>query len=222
MDFETYPKIETVFSRNPETKKLTAYDWRMPEIGYLQDNDWIWTEKVDGMNARVYWDGHNVTFGGRTERAQIPNGLMEYLEKTFGGETNEEIWEQRFGENEVILFGEGYGPKIQSGSQYRDDISFILFDVKIGKYWLQRDAVEDIAHYFGIDVVPIVRSPDGYPDVHFAIDYVAKHPKSIVAKNNGKDCYMEGLVGVPKCGLLRRNGERIQVKVKWNDIKELV
>lgn len=219
MDFNKYPKIETCFQRSLETKKLLNGVWRSDELEYLRSCEWIWTEKVDGTNIQIRWDGHRVEFGGRTERANIPQPLMEYLETTFGGEVNEEIFEQLFGETEVVLFGEGYGPKIQSGGGYRKDVSFILFDVKIGNFWLLRDKVEEIAKQLGIDVVPLI----GYGPIRFAIEFVKEHPMSRVAQNNGgSGCYMEGLVGTPTVGLLRRNGERIQVKIKWNDFKEFV
>ena len=145
MNFNKYPKIETCFQRSLETKKLLDGVWRSDELQYLKDCEWIWTEKVDGTNIQIRWDGHRVEFGGRTERANIPQPLMDYLETTFGGEVNEEIFEQLFGETEVVLFGEGYGPKIQSGGGYRKDVSFILFDVKIGNFWLLRNKVEEIA-----------------------------------------------------------------------------
>lgn len=68
-------------------------------------------------------------------------------------------------------------------------------------------------------MVPLI----GYGPIQFAIDFVEEHPMSRVAQNNGgSGCYMEGLVGTPTVGLLRRNGERIQVKIKWNDFKEFV
>lgn len=58
----------------------------------------------------------------------------------------------------MILFGEGYGVKINGGGAYRPDVSFILFDVYLpaGNIWLKREAVEDIARTFNIDVVPII------------------------------------------------------------------
>lgn len=217
MKFVKYPKIETCFQRDAATKKLLDDVWRSDELEYLKNCEWIWTEKVDGTNTQIRWDGHRVTFGGRTENSNMPKPLAEFLEQTFGGEVNEELFEQKFGENEVILFGEGYGPKIQSGGDYRKDVSFILFDVKIGNFWLKRDDIEDIAKYFGIDAVPVI----GYGPIQFAIDYIEEHPMSVVAQNNGGNgCFMEGLVGTPTVGLLRRNGERIQVKIKWNDFKE--
>lgn len=170
---------------------------------------------VHNTNIRVHWDGHKVEFGGRTDRAEIPKPLLEKLEELFSGHENEEIFEQKFGENEVILFGEGYGPKIQNGGLYRDDVSFILFDVQVGDLWLERKNVEDIAKTFNIDIVPIIFEDT----LTKAIEYVKTNPDSIVAKNGAK---MEGLVGRPKVELLDRRGNRLIVKVKWEDMKDLI
>lgn len=218
MDFISYPKIETCFARDVEgSKKLMKGVYREKEVEVLCDLDWEWTEKIDGTNIQIRWDGHKVEFGGRTARANIPAHLVNYLNDTFGGNINEELFEQKFGETPVVLFGEGYGPKIQKGGNYRDDVSFILFDIKIGGFWLEREDVEDIARTFNIDVVPIIF----HGPVSQAIDYVKTHPNSKVAAAHGKCYSAEGVVGRAPCGLKNRRGERIMVKVKWNDIKEI-
>ena len=128
----TYEKIETIFARDIDgTKKLIPWKYRDETVEFLKDCKWIWTEKVDGTNVRVCWDGHVVTFGGRTEKAQIPAQLVNRLNELFGGEQNAQVFEQLFGDKEVILFGEGYGNKIQAvGKAYNPDgVDFILFDV---------------------------------------------------------------------------------------------
>ncbi len=72
-----YHKIETLFVRDMEgTKKLIEGEYRHPLVEYLKDNIWIFTEKVDGTNVRVHWDGHTVVFGGRTDNAQMPTVLF--------------------------------------------------------------------------------------------------------------------------------------------------
>ena len=127
-----YPKIETIFSRDTEgTKKLIFGTYRDETVKYIRFNDWQFTEKIDGTNISVEWDGHAVSFHGRIERAQIPKHLLEYLEKTFLTTEAEELFEQTYGDKNVILYGEGYGAKIQNGGNYRSDVSFILFDVLI-------------------------------------------------------------------------------------------
>ena len=141
-----YPKIETIFNRDTEgTKKLIFGTYRDETVKYLRFNDWQFTEKIDGTNISVEWDGHAVSFHGRTERAQIPKHLLEYLEKTFLTTEAEELFEQTYGDKNVILYGEGYGAKIQNGGNYRFDVSFILFDVLIEDNWQEREWVEKTA-----------------------------------------------------------------------------
>ena len=68
-----YPKIETVFERSEEgRKKLIEGKFRDSSVEYLSNCIWEFTEKIDGTNISVEWDGHEVSFHGRTEKAQIP------------------------------------------------------------------------------------------------------------------------------------------------------
>ena len=83
-----YHKINTVFKRDPEKKNTIITAWAHPALDILAENEhWTWTEKVDGTNIRVHWDGENVTFGGRTDRAQIPAVLVARLQNIFKKET---------------------------------------------------------------------------------------------------------------------------------------
>lgn len=205
-----YHKIETLFKRDNKTKKLIRGDYANETFEYLKDNIWQFTEKVDGTNIRIYWDGHKVSYGGRTDNAQIPSHLINRLNELFGGEANAQLFEQKFGDKEVELFGEGYGVKIQNGGLYRNDVDFILFDVMIEDYYLTRESIEDIATYFGIDIVPILL--EGTLDD--GINYVLTERKSFVAKNGAQ---IEGLVGRPKQELFARNGKRVICKIKYKD-----
>lgn len=205
-----YHKIETLFKRDPKTKKLIVGEYTNETVEYLKDNVWQFTEKVDGTNIRVYWDGHRVTFGGRTDNAMIPAHLINKLNDLFGGEVNEQLFEQKFGDTPVELFGEGYGPKIQSGGAYRDDVDFILFDVLIKDTYLKRESVEDIANYFGINVVPVLLEGT----IQDGIDYVMNNLKSTIAVNGAE---LEGVVGRPKVEVLDRLGRRVIVKIKRKD-----
>lgn len=210
-----YIKINTTFERDTEgTKKLIEGKFRNETVEYLKNNTWLCSEKIDGTNIGIVWDGHKVSFQGRTERAQIPAPLVNKLNELFGGTVNEEMFEQKFGEMNVILYGEGYGPKIQKGGGlYRDDVSFILFDVYLPdqNLWLKRDAVEDIAKSFGIDVVDIVLTGT----LQEAIDFIKTKPKSHIGNAN-----MEGLVCRPAIEMLGRMGRRVIIKIKVCDFAE--
>lgn len=204
-----YPKIETVYARDMEgTKKLIEGVYRDATVEYLSNNTWAFTEKIDGTNVRVVWDGHKVSFYGRTDKSQMPNHLQKKLDELFSGQTNEELFEQLFQEKEAMLFGEGYGIKIQNGGLYRPDVSFILFDVSVGDVVLRREDVESIGKTFGLDIVPIVLEGT----ISEAVAYIKSRPKSTIGT-----APMEGLVGRPKVEVQNRFGERMIVKVKACD-----
>lgn len=206
-----YTKIETPFERDMNgSKKLIEGKFRNETVEYLKDSQWICTEKIDGTNIGIVWDGHKVSYQGRTERAQIPTHLMNKLIELFGGDVNEELFEQKFGETPVTLFGEGYGVKINNGGNYRSDVSFILFDVYLPdqNLWLKRDAIEDIAKAFNVDAVPIVMRGT----IQEAVQFVKTKPKSTIGTAN-----MEGLVCKPEVDLLDRMGRRVMVKIKVKD-----
>lgn len=208
-----YHKIEGLFKRDEATKKLLADEYRNPAVEMLKNCEWEFTEKIDGTNVRVVWDGHKVSFYGRTDRAELPTRLVEALEVAFGGEVNEQIFEEHFGETEVILYGEGYGAKIQKGGgDYRSDNAFILFDVQVGDLFLTRETVVEIARYFGIDVVPIVLTGT----IEDGIKFVKSRPNSTIGAAK-----MEGVVGRPRVELRDRRGNRVIVKIRVRDMREL-
>lgn len=208
-----YIKIETPFVRAEDgTKKLIEGKYRNETVQYLKNTIWEFTEKIDGTNISIVWDGHKIEFHGRTERAQIPAHLVNKLNKLFGGEANEEMFEQLFGDTPMILYGEGYGYKIQNGGAYRDDVSFILFDVyqPTKDIWLKREAVESIAKQLGIEVVPmIIRGT-----IDDAVRLVKTKPMSTIGT-----APMEGVVGRPIVELKDRLGKRVIVKVKVRDFE---
>ena len=141
----------------------------------------------------------------------IPSYLLNRLIELFGGEVNEQIFEQNFGSKEVMLVGEGYGAKIQGvGGLYREDQDFILFDVMIGGNYQSRETVKDIAKIFNLDVVPIVLEGT----IQDGVDYVKSKPSSTIGA-----APMEGVVGRPKCELQDRCGNRLIVKIKARDFE---
>lgn len=205
-----YHKIQTVFKRD-ERGKIIDNEWSLPEFEYLQNNNWVWTEKVDGTNIRVMWESINdhINFGGKTDNAQIPAFLYERLQELFSVEKFESVFD---GDYPVCLYGEGYGKKIQKdGSNYKSDgVDFVLFDVKIGDWWLTRESVYTIASKLGIDIVPVIR----ICPIQEAIDLVYDGFDS-----QWGNFMAEGLVGTPHIPLFSRNGSRVITKIKHKDFK---
>lgn len=207
----TYPKIDTVFKRDAERRLvIIPGDYSTPEFEYLADAQWVWTEKVDGTNIRLHWNGSEVTIGGRTDEAQVPAPLVANLRPFLEPDT----WTGVFPDAaDVTLYGEGYGAKIQKGGQYRPDQAFVLFDVKIGPWWLQRPNAEDIAGKVGFDAVPIVGTwtlPDACEMVRLS-----------KVESAWPGARIEGLVGRPAVDLFNRKGERIVTKIKVKDYTDL-
>lgn len=204
-----YPKINNIFRFDEKHRCIKG---KIETCEVLKDIKWIGTEKVDGTNIRIYWDGHDIQIAGRTDKSIIPTHLMKYLSSIFLTKEMEYVFEQMFGEKEVYLFGEGYGAKIQNGGElYSDTAKFILFDVDIDGFNLKRENVDDIATKLGLDSVPVVF----VGTLDEAIEFVRKHPESTI--NNKHE--MEGLVLTPCIQLYDNKGHLIKCKCKYREVK---
>lgn len=206
-----YHKIDTLFMREEFGKhKMIAGKYRSATIEQCKDLQWIFTEKVDGTNIRVYWDGHKVQFNGRTDNAQIHGDLWKYLNDKFCTSDIEQVFEQKFGEKEVYIFGEGYGAGIQKGGGYTQDKSFIVFDVQVNGVYLKYDDMKDLCGVFGVDVVPILLTGT----IQDGIDYVEHSAYSNIG---GGTQPLEGVVGRLKEEMFDRFGNRLIIKIKKVD-----
>jgi len=208
---KTYHKIKTLWAR--EDKKphnMIIGKYSEPEFELLNNINWVATEKVDGTNIRIMWDGNKVTFGGKTDTAQLPTKLFEKLTELFAGEANEQKFEEILGAQEVCLYGEGFGGNIHGGNY--GDFDFVLFDIKIDSWWLERKMIEDIAGKLDIKVVPIVRIG------------TLKELSDLVSdgfQSQWGDFTCEGIVAKPEVELKKRNGDRIITKLKHRDFLKL-
>lgn len=210
-----YPKIDTIFKRDMQTKgnPILLDEYSQPEFRYLASNLWIGTEKVDGTNVRVHWNGNRLQFGGRTDNAQMPTFLLDRLQERFPLRDDDKF-RQKFGADEegnlnVTLYGEGFGARIQKGGNYiSNGVDFALFDVQVGDWWLQRSDVEDVALEFGVPVVPVVM-------VGTLFDAVAMCREGF--ESQWGHFIAEGLVLRPAVELKTRAGRRIITKLKYRD-----
>jgi hypothetical protein len=203
-----YHKIQTVFKRDMANKGKTLLmdDYSLPEFEFLKNCPWVFTEKVDGTNIRVIIEDGRLRFGGRTNNAQIQITLIERLRQVFEPQLSKlaEIFPAG-----ACLYGEGYGAKIQKhGGQYGPNMDFVLFDVKIGDWWLERFNIEDIAGKLGIRVVPIIGEGT-------LADMVETTRRGI--RSQWGDFQAEGIVARPRLELRTRNNTRIITKLKTSD-----
>jgi hypothetical protein len=216
-----YHKIATVYLRDPETnhKKLLDGQFAHPAFEYLALNEWIFTEKVDGTNIRVMLPNYHeegkqygISFGGKTDAAMIPAKLVERLQERFQTDEQRAKLAEIFPDGNACLYGEGYGAKIQKGGgNYRQDQDFVLFDVKVGDWWLERHNVEDVASKLGLDVAPII----GTGTLPEMIEMAKAGFPSEWSLDSPFEA--EGIVARPACELTTRNGDRIITKIKHRD-----
>ena len=200
-----YPKIQTIYKRDAKGA-LRVGDWTLPEFEWLQDLPWTWTEKIDGMNMRLHWDGDTVKIAGRSDRAQIPSELLANL----APQLDPELWRNVFGDGtDVTVYGEGYGAGIQSGGKYRNAQSMIVFDILLDGVWLLDADVGEIAGKLGLLAVPTTLYLP-LRDIWATVTSGKLHSVFV-----GADC--EGVVGRPPCDLLTRRGHRVIAKVKVRD-----
>lgn len=208
MENTKYPKIQSIFKRT-EKGIIMPDCFTTPEFKYLKDLKWECTEKIDGTNIRVIWENNTLRFRGRTDKAEIPVPLLDKLKELF----NPNMFPI---DKDFVLYGEGYGANIQRGGNYiKNGVDFILFDVRIGDYWLDRVKCEQIALTMGIKIVPF----KGYFTIPQALFCVKEGFNSAIAEN--EDYIAEGLVLKTPGGLKDRHGNRIIAKIKHVDFVKL-
>lgn len=201
-----YLKIETLYERDLRSFKVNPAVLKNRVYGLIKT--WQFTEKIDGMNIRCIWEGGKLSFGGRTDKAQIPGDLIKWLYENVSASKLQEIFQQ----TGVVIYGEGYGAGIQKGGgDYSTEKRFIVFDILVeGKWWLNRENVLDIAVKLGLETVPFI----GNFTLEEATELVRQGFPSRL--NEGKR-QAEGMVGRTIETLFDKNGSRLIVKLKTKD-----
>lgn len=208
-----YPKIDTIFERDEKTFKVNVDKYKNPIYSII--NKWEFTEKIDGTNIRIL-KGDCLELGGRTEKAEVPKAIERYIFDIISMPKLEEI----FGDKEVIIYGEGYGGKIQGGAEdklrggkYSDTEKFIVFDILVGgKFWLKRSDIEEICKNLGLDVVPLLTFDRlGEAWLHTKIGF-----KSELGDGSIK---AEGMIGKTSIPLFDGCHNRLICKIKTKDFE---
>lgn len=216
----TYHKIQTMFKRDQRDAMIVG-DWTDPVFEYLQDNKWRCTEKINGTNIRIKVEPSpditdnecKVQFDGRTDNASLPARLVNWMVEKFFHPSMLKVLYEKFPDG-ATLYGEGFGAGIsKGGGNYGPDQTFILFDVRVGDWWLQRDAVNDVAKTLSLRSVQVVG------------EYTLREAIAIVEKGYNSafgDFLAEGLIAEPLIPMFNRKGERIITKIKTRDFNNVV
>lgn len=180
-------------------------DFRLEEVFYLKDNIWIGSRKCDGTNCRVLFDGNEVFYNGKTNKANFSNDQKEYIEETFKEEIFEEYFRKEGKSPRVVIFGELVGPKIQNGDNHSfKELEFIVFDVLINNVFLDVENIKQIAKYFNL------RSSYDLLTIKGNLYQLQEIVKD-------KDFKYEGLVVKPLVELYTKNKNRLILKIKKRD-----
>ena len=192
----------------------------------------VWDDGIEGRTINGV--EFKVRIAGKTDNAQIPKNLLKHMQEKYPDEKvlaalglkefiPVEEWENEHNwlsyeqiPNIYTIYGEGYGEGIQSGGWYiKGGNEFIVFDVKVNDIYLKTDARDEIATKLGAPIVPFI----GYFTIDEAIAFVRKGFRSRVAQN--PDAKMaEGLVLRTDLGLRNRMGNRLIVKIKYEDFQK--
>ena len=149
------------------------YTW--PEFQAVEN--WHVTEKIHGQNIRIVCNVQHfdnapseyevVFYGRRGKEGSVNKYLLPRLKKYFTADLFKSAFNLEFDDEkenyqqQVILYGEGYGDKIQSWHYgLEEEQSFILFDVVVGGIWLTQETVTELAQELGIERVPILYSSE--------------------------------------------------------------
>lgn len=195
---------------------------RNPVYGTIKT--WRATEKLDGTNIRVYLTKEGETkIRGRSDNADIKGDLIGWIQKQMPIDKLKEVLWRPNKEGvvepvDVVLYGEGLGAGIQKGGgNYSKDKIFVLFDVLVdSKWWLDYDAVIEIAGKLGIKYAPDL----GTMTLEEMVEKVKAGIPSVFAKENtGIDVESEGIVARPIENLFDKRMNRVIIKIKSVDFR---
>lgn len=228
--------------KRPRKSPMIFGEYSCPEFESI--SRWLVDEKIDGTNIRVIFTNEiqspiafkpkegpgpfcadsrledmikspKIAVWGRTKDSLIPCHLLGRLQELF---TLDKLVTQFPDANKVVLFGEGFGPKIQQGDYYSATPDFVLFDIWLDGWWLEKEKVYEIAMGLGLehdlnlgimsttDIISLVKAPC---------------PSGFAEKRTGVTHQMEGIVArsYPQM-LFRQTREPIMFKLKHKDFKE--
>lgn len=179
--------------------------YRDPLLYQLSLVGWHFKRKLDGQNMRVFWDGEQALWNGKSDNFTCKSNLTDYMNQTF----LEEIFEEKFGRDcKVVLFGEHMGPGVQGNELKLENPEFVLYDVNINGYWQGVSNIKEIATYFGIKTCYDYMGDDVCEDsLENLITRVA----------DGEFKAWEGIVATPAVECRNQRGDRMIVKIKNRD-----
>ena len=170
-------------------------------------------EKIHGTSTHIAWK-----FESKTVRLSSGGESNTKFSALFDIDFLKSKFEEIFPDQDVIIYGEGYGGKQQAMSgTYGKELKFIGYDVKVGGVWLNIPNAEDVCNQFNIEF-------DYYDKIEVTLDNFNKYRDmpSVIAVRRGiiEPKKREGIVLRPLTEMRTNNDERVICKYKPDEFNE--
>lgn len=205
---EHYNKIDTLYKRGDDFKVMPGVYTR-PEFADIRY--WYVTEKVDGTSTIIQFTRDGFEIGGRTANAQLPHPVSDSLWDIakFSRRWADGVMD-RFSLSTLTVYGESYGPKINGGGNYSDEVEFRAFDIAADGLFLSPDQFFNSAQSLGISTVPDL----GLKSLPEIVDLCRDGFNSAFAVRPVK---AEGIIAKSPVELTNNAGKRLMFKIKTRD-----
>lgn len=120
-------------------------------------------------------------------------------------------------ESPIYIYGELYGPGVQKGGHYGDELRFAVFDICQQGWFLPIGMLTEMCNNLGLDMAPYI----GQMNISQAEALVRLGFKTKVENAKDPDYIEEGIVARPVVPIKDPRGKRIIVKIKYCDYHEL-
>ncbi len=161
--FIKYPEMKTLFKLVPSTESGRKWDATsgeiLPETAALHFtplDELVFTEKIDGTNMGIRVTDGIVTHVQKREHICDRNDKGDNFYFEVGDLITKTIEDKKIVQlNNVIIYGELCGEKIQKGGNYFQGRRFIIFDIfdTVEEKFFTWDAVKHFANELGIETV---------------------------------------------------------------------
>lgn len=205
-----YPKFYAPYERAERSKYLDPTKPRPTLEPYMNNSTkWYVSNKLDGTNTRILWDGHKVEVRGRTNASKLQGYQNELLDVLTVNDNY--LFDEAFGEKPVVIYGESFGGKIQC-NPHNAEPQFKVFDMQVDGIWLDYSDVEELSDKLNL----------GYNEHHVLYGWsnVMTYFKELRKELDTNGKYFEGIVACPVNMPLTRFGERVITKIKVADFEK--
>lgn len=194
-----YPTVQIVCHRDSKTHFTTVLPDSLSSslLKYLAMLNWDFTEKIDGLSVRVWYDGNGaVHLLTRTGYGTVPMEVKSYLSSILPVEN------KMLATTPLTL----YGVVTRDDGKYGR--RFIVHDILQNGVWLGQSWVTSFSKDIGAESVPVLGSGTLYDMIKLVQNGLRSYYGNFVAM---------GIVAKPQVCLLNSRGRRIAAKIQHID-----